>query len=62
MTDTAALIATRTILRRAYTEIRALSQDDPSVRCTLTALDEMCTDLTNEIEAVEPRLALGRAA
>ena len=60
VTDIPSMFALRLILRRAYVEGRTLPQSDPSVRDTLTKLDELCCDLTNDIEGAWPELPLSK--
>jgi len=59
--DPASLRVARSIVRRAYYDVRALPQDDASVRCVAAELDQIAVDLTNELEACEPRLNLEMA-
>jgi hypothetical protein len=56
--DTATLIIARGVLRDAYARLYALPQDEPAVRCLITELSTMAHDLTVEIDADEPELAL----
>lgn len=58
MRDTASLIAWRTILRNAYYAGKKLPQHDPAIREDIARLDSMCIELTTEIEAEQPSLAL----
>ena len=66
MTDTHALWRARTILRTAYHALAALRSEEPTIRVTITELDDRCVELSGEImDALaeqEPELALHRAA
>lgn len=52
--DPEALFSTRWYLRCAYESIRKLRQADPTVRDILNRMDEMCGELTVEIDTIEP--------
>ena len=56
--DPAALWAARYEVRRAYEAIKRLRQADPTIRCVLDDLDELCCELTSEIESIEPEMNL----
>lgn len=58
MNDPEALWAARYAVREAYAAIRRLRQTDPTIRDTLTRLDEICVELTTELEAIEPEMSL----
>ncbi len=54
--DPEALIAARYVIREAWLAIGRLRQSDATIRITLDRLDEMCADLTLEIESLQPQL------
>jgi hypothetical protein len=56
--DPEALYAARFSIREAYVAIRKLRQADPSIRETLTRLDELCCELTLELESIAPELPM----
>ena len=56
--DPEALFAARYAIREAHTAIRRLRQADPTIRDTLNRLDEMCVELTIEMESIGPMLPL----
>lgn len=56
--DPEALWASRFEIRRAYAAIRQLRQADPTVRDILNRLDELCAELTTEIESIQPSMQL----
>ena len=56
--DPEALFAARFSIREAYFAIRRLRQADASIRETLTRLDEMCCELTLELESLAPELPM----
>lgn len=59
--DPSALIAARYAVRDAWRSIRQLQRVDP-LPDTLDRLDQLCAELTAEIEAIEPMLpGLGMA-
>jgi hypothetical protein len=54
--DLGSLIVARTILRSAVYDIKRLRSTDPAIAVLLDQLDELCVDLTSEIETGEPTL------
>ena len=56
--DPEALWSSRFEIRRAYAAIQRLRQADPTVRDLLNRLDELCTELTVEIESIQPEMRL----
>lgn len=54
--DPESLIAARYVIREAWLAIGRLRQADATIRITLDRLDEMCADLTLEIESLQPHL------
>lgn len=60
--DPEALWQARYILRKAHFELRTLRQVDPTVRCMITNVDDLCAEITSELDAGEPQLTLTIAA
>ena len=56
--DPAELFAARWAIREAWTSIRRLPCRDATTRDILERLDALCSELTTEIEAMEPELEL----
>lgn len=57
--DQAALLAARSLVRQAYRAVRALPQDDPTIRCIAVDLDDIAVGITVELEAQQPALEFG---
>lgn len=51
--DPEALWSSRFEIRRAYAAIQRLRQADPTVCVMLDRLDELCTELTSEIDSIQ---------
>lgn len=56
--DPEALWAARYEVRRAYAAIQRLRQADPTIRDLLTRLNEICVDLSTEIQSIQPEMNL----
>jgi len=56
--DPEALWAARIAIRQAYVSIQRLRQGDPTIRVMATRLDELCVELTVEIESIDPEMNL----
>ncbi len=56
--DPEAIWVSRFEIRRAYEAIRRLRQADPTIRETLTRLNELCIDLTTEIDSIQGEMEL----
>lgn len=56
--DPDALFQARAWIRMAYIRVRQLRQEDPTVRCVATKLDDLCIEITEAIDLENPRLPL----
>lgn len=56
--DPEALWAARYEVRRAYEAIKRLRRVDPTIANVLDDLDELCCELTSELESIEPEMNL----
>lgn len=54
--DPDALFQARAWIRMAYIRVRQLRQEDPTVRCIATKLNDLCIEITEAMELENPRL------